>query len=303
MKNQKLILLLFGLLLLVYVAPLGIKADSGWDSSYDSGGSWSGGDSWSGGGSWSGGDSWSSGGSRSYSSSGGSLTGIDALIVIGFFVALIVVAYIANGKNYNKRYFGSPYVPGNQAAYYSEVDSGILKQYEIDSESFKSMVFEKYVDIQNAWSDFDYDKLSTLLTDEIYNSYIMQLDALKIKSQKNIMSDFKYINSKIIGINEENGIINVNVYLNVEMYDYVVDKKNKVVRGSDKKKIDIEYIITFVKSANKTKSKKDVICPNCGANIKAVSGGKCSYCGTKVVIDAKDYVMSKKTSIGQRSVK
>ena len=62
---------------------------------------------------------------------------------------------------------------------------------------------------------------------------------------------------------------------------------------------NIEYELTFVKS-NKKLSKKSTICPNCGAKIPATTGGKCEYCGTVVVIDAKEFVMSRKTCINQR---
>ena len=159
------------------------------------------------------------------------------------------------------------------------------------------MVYEKYVKIQNDWTNFNYDGLQQNLTDELYNTYLMQLDALKLKKQKNIMNDFDLINCKIYGVTEENGMLNVKTYLRVTMYDYVVDEKGTVLRGTDKRKIDIEYTITFVKSL---KNGKDTYCPNCGAKIEMNASGKCPYCGSTVVIDAEDFVMSKKTCVGQR---
>ena len=43
-------------------------------------------------------------------------------------------------------------------------------------------------------------------------------------------------------------------------------------------------------------------CPNCGAKVDVVTGAKCEYCGSVVVVDAKEYVMSKKTCVNQRNV-
>ena len=159
------------------------------------------------------------------------------------------------------------------------------------------MAFDKYVEIQKAWTDFDYDILRVLLTDELYNTYMMQLDALKLKNQKNIMSDFKLITVKIYNITEENGLLNISIYLRCQMYDYVIDNEEKVVRGDKNHKIDIEYEITFVKTTNEI---HETVCPNCGAKIDAVTSGKCDYCDSVIVVDAKDYVMSKKTCVGQR---
>lgn len=259
------------------------KADSGWDTSYDSGTSWD-----SGGTSWDSSDSWSSDNYSSGSYGDGSISATTILVV---FIVIFIVIIIASRSQKS----GSNYISSNT---YNDLPDEKLASYDINKEEFKEMVYNKYILIQNAWSSFDYDKLRMLLTDELYNSYIMQLDALKLKNQKNIMKDFKLIDCKIIDLKEENGLLNIITYLRIQMYDYVVDKDNKTVRGNSSHKIDIEYLITFVKSNQKT---SDIYCPNCGAEVKVSASGKCNYCGAVIVVNAKDYVMSKKTCIGQRS--
>ena len=272
MKKNKwiIVIIAFALLLtqIVYV-----KADSGWDSSYDSGGS-----------SWSSSDSgWSS----SSDSFGEGNPGVIGLVII-IFIIFWIASFVKEPNN------------DTPLASSSDISDEDLKKYGINREQFEKMVYDKYVEIQEAWSNFDYDKLRTLLTDELYNSYVMQLDALQLKKEQNIMSNYELVSAKIIGLKEENGLLNVETYLNVRMYDYVVDKNKKVVRGDDKHRIDISYTVTFVKTASQeTKITK---CPNCGAEIDAVVGGTCSYCRTVIVDDAKDFVMSKKTCIGQRKL-
>jgi len=255
-----------------------VRADSGWDSDYDSDSSWD-----------SGGSDWSS---SDYSSSHSSSREPVILFIIIIIIVIKVSVDAANKKTNNM-----VYVSSNNKISYQDVSFDILNKYGIVNYEFKNKMYEKYVIIQEAWMNFDYDTLRDNLTDELYNSYVMQLDALKIKNQKNIMSDFKYIDSKIVDIKEENGLINITLYLRIEMYDYVVDKDNKVVRGNKENKINIQYMITFVKS---NKVSEDTICPNCGAKIEAVASGKCEYCGSVVTVDIKDYVMSRKTNIGQR---
>ena len=262
-----------------------VKADSGWDSSYDSGGGWDSGGSWDSG--------WDSGGSWSSSSSGGSYSDGDGFaFMIIFAVVVIIIIYFSINNRGGKGGSGST----SNFNKYSDIKDDRLKKIGMDADEFKKLAFELYKSIQEEWMNFDYDGLRKHLTDELYNSYVMQLDALKVKGQQNIMKDFENIDVKITNITEESGIVNVTVYLHTAMYDYVVDNNKKTVRGKDNHKIDIEYSITFVKASDEIKQK----CPNCGAPFEGVAGGKCEYCGSTIVIGPKEYVMSKKTCIGQR---
>lgn len=268
-----------------------VRADSGWDSSYDSGGGgWSsGGSSWSGGSSsWDSG--WSSGGS-SGSHSNSYSDGGDISFLIFFVIVIIIIIYcsINGGK-------GGSSSSSNRADNYPEIKDDRLKKIGMDADEFKKLAFELYKNIQEEWMNFDYNGLRKHLTDELYNTYMMQLDALKVKGQQNIMKDFENIAVKITNITEESGMVNVTVYLHTAMYDYVVDNNKKVVRGKDNHKLDIEYTITFVKSSESSQE----VCPNCGAPFKGVAGGTCDYCGSTIVTGPKEYVMSKKTCIGQR---
>ena len=85
MKNQKKILVIIFMSLLVFFT-VTLKADSGWDGSYDSGGS----------------SSWNSGSSWSGSSGGGSYSGtsnpVVSIIIIIVFV-YIVYKSMVNDKN------------------------------------------------------------------------------------------------------------------------------------------------------------------------------------------------------------
>lgn len=262
-----------------------VKADSGWDSSYDSGGGWDSG-GWDSGG-------WDSGGSWSSSSSGGSYSDGDGFaFMIIFAVVVIIIIYFSINNRGGKGGSGST----SNFNKYSDIKDDRLKKIGMDADEFKKLAFELYKSIQEEWMNFDYEGLRKHLTDELYNSYVMQLDALKVKGQQNIMKDFENIDVKITNITEESGIVNVTVYLHTAMYDYVVDNNKKTVRGKDNHKIDIEYSITFVKASDESLKK----CPNCGAPFEGVAGGKCEYCGSTIVIGPKEYVMSKKTCIGQR---
>lgn len=260
-----------------------VKADSGWDSSYDSGSS-----------SWSSSDSgWSSSSwdSSSYGGSGDGDINVSSVMffVIIFFIVLMIFILGNKGSSKNTSLIDSRYKD------LSEEDlQKILPNLSLAY--LKDMAFKKFVEIQEAWMDFDYERLRELCTDELYNSYISQLEVLKLKNGQNIMSDFRLIDLKIYEVLENSGIVTVNVYMQVSFYDYVIDMKTKAVtRGTKSNKICNEYVMTFVRS--KDEIKKDISCPNCGAPITHNTSGECEYCGSTIVKAADDFVLSKKTNI------
>ena len=77
---------------------------------------------------------------------------------------------------------------------------------KLNVDEFLKNTYELYIDVQNAWMNFDYDKLRSLLSDELYNTYSSQLKVLSRKKQKNIMSDFKLISHKIVFAEKQNDI-------------------------------------------------------------------------------------------------
>lgn len=292
MKNEIKKILLCILLIIVTFSMIYIpvKADSGWDSDYDSGG-WDSGSDWGSDYDYDYGSSW--GGSYSGGSYSGSGSGFG--VVLMAVIIIIIVFSITNNRN--KPSGGNR---NTKSSNYKDID--IQKITSIDSNlnplEFKSEAFNIYKDIQTAWMEFDTDTIRKLTTDEIYNMYSSQLETLKLKGQKNIMKDITLEDAKIINIKKEDKIITIDVYLKVKCYDYVIkEKTDETVRGKDNQKIIIEYVLSFVKSS--INNKKEEKCPNCGAPVDIKSSATCPYCESTLVKDASDYVMSKKTCVGQ----
>lgn len=293
------ILLIFTCLILI--SPIATKADSGWDSDYDSGG-------WDSGSSWDSESDWGSSGSDWYyygdsgSSSGSGFVGLFVGII--FLIVIAVIVFSNNkpkGPKSGSSIDNNINISNNGNSNYQDINQSKIDEIDpnINIEEFKKKAFNIYKDIQEAWMNFDTDKIRKLTTDEIYNMYSSQLETLKLKNQKNIMKNIEYVDAKIIDITNDNGVITINVYLRVKVLDYVINvKTNKTVRGRDNARLDIEYNLTFVKSEND--DKKIETCPNCGAPVDIVSSATCPYCDSTLVKNASDYVMSKKTCIGQR---
>ena len=278
-------------------------ADSGWDSDYDSGGSWDSGSDWYSSSSWDSGSDWDS--SSSWSSGGSSISGSGGGISLVAVIIVVVIIVVVVSKNGGNKGGGSSNISNsingsNNISNYKDIDSEKIKSIDKDLNvsEFKTKVFRTYKDIQTAWMNFDTDTIRKLTTDEIYNMYSSQLETLKLKKQRNIMKDIELIDVKIIDIHKENDVITIDAYLNVKCYDYVIkDATGEVTRGTDKSKMNIKYKLSFVKSASNNNTEEK--CPNCGAPVDIVSSAVCPYCDSTLVKDAGDYVMSKKVSLGQ----
>jgi len=308
-KISLVIVLLVSITLLSFKYIENIKADSGWDSSYDSGSSWDSGSDW-GGSSWdndydydSSYDSNYSGGSGS-SSSSCDTTECKVMALVGTLIALtmsfgfpilIVILFKIGSKMKKQRReveLKLMFKPIEE-----EAANKIISNFNIDEFNLKA--YQIFYDVQVAWMDFDYDRLKELLTDELYNNYVMQLDALKIKNHKNTMKEFELIETCLSSLKEENDKYIAEVYLNVKFYDYVENvKTGMILRGTLNRKLNNIYKLTFIRT--KDESTKINNCPQCGATVKGNSTGICEYCKSKLVNDNYTWVMSKKEIVRQR---
>jgi len=308
-KISLVIVLLVSITLLSFKYIENIKADSGWDSSYDSGSSWDSGSDW-GGSSWdndydydSSYDSNYSGGSGS-SSSSCDTTECKVMALVGTLIALtmsfgfpilIVILFKIGSKMKKQRReveLKLMFKPIEE-----EAANKIISNFNIDEFNLKA--YQIFYDVQVAWMDFDYDRLKELLTDELYNNYVMQLDALKIKNHKNTMKEFELIETCLSSLKEENDRYIAEVYLNVKFFDYVENvKTGMILRGTLNRKLNNIYKLTFIRT--KDESTKINNCPQCGATVKGNSTGICEYCKSKLVNDNYTWVMSKKEIVRQR---
>lgn len=271
---MKKIKILSTIILLVVIStmmykPILIRADSGFDASYDSGGSSYSGDSY--------GDS--SIGNVDFSHP------VTGLVVLIFFVIIFIIT-ILKLRTLN--------VPN----YTMSIDDIHSKIPNFDIEQFNKKVFDNYKAIQIAWMNFELENIRDLISDEIFNMYSMQLETLKVKGQKNMMENIEYISNAISDIKIENDNIAITTLLQVSCNDYIVDEKNNVVRGKKNQKMYYKYKLTFTKS----NSENIKYCPNCGAHIYANSSVKCEYCNAIIVNNEIEWIMTKKQMLSQREL-
>lgn len=256
-------------------------ADSGFGSSYDSGGS-----SYSGGSYDSGSSSWDY--DSDYDSDGG-----DSLI--GFIIAIIIIIIIAICTRDRKTKVVTKSDNVND-----ENIANKVKQYipNFNKQEFLNNGYKIYEDVQNAWMNFKLDDVKDVITDEIYNMYESQLATLEVKGEQNIMKDIQLKQSCLRDVTNQNGTITIKTNYVIEMYDYIADvNTKKLIRGEDKEKICILYEMSFRKALSE--DEKVTHCPNCGAKVEMNSTGTCEYCGSKLVSENTKWVLTEKKVIEQ----
>lgn len=276
--------------LLFFLLLVPVKADSGFDSDWSSSSSSDWGSSssdWGGSSSsdWSSSSSYGSG----YSSSSGDYeaSGFDVIMTIIIMIIIIIIVIYYNRKTGGKGGPGSNFT-------YEEIDTSKINEKikEFNYDEFKDLAFTIYVEVQNGWMNIDFDSLRNLLTDELFNKYKSDLEMLSLKKQKNIMSDYKLNDFKIIDFLETSDNYLITCAMNIELHDYMVDKDNKVIRGNEKNIIVHDYELTFARG----KDHDETTCPNCHAKLDDKATKVCPYCNSVIVTSNHDWVLSNKIS-------
>ena len=268
-----------------------IKADSGWDSSYDPGGS---------GGGWNSNGEWNSGGSggsgffdelirnNEWFQSG--LTDDKGIILFTIFIVIVIFAIIYNKKNDKKK--STKILPKKYDSVSEEEIKKIIPDF--NKQRFLNDAYQKYIDIQKAYSNFDSDTLKKLLSEELYQKYNPKLKAIKSKKEKNILSDFVLDNIDISSVKLKDDIITLTCILRVNFFDYTIDKNEKIIEGSNTKKVDAIYELTFTSTINQKEAKN---CPNCGASVKIKTASYCENCGSKLIKNSYNWLLDKKEEL------
>ena len=297
-----------------------LTTDSGFDSSWDSGGWDSGG--WDSSSSW--GSDWGSSSDYDYdwdwgssdSGSGSSYHGsssmdpIVALLTIGGifgFAGVIVIIFLVasvmnehtNKKVERSRVPAKPYIPSHSVL--SDYEVKLLEEFGYTEEKFLQEAYKVYVNIQGAWANNDIDSAKDYVSNEIYNQYKSQLSTLIMKKQRNVMSDFSYVKGLVNKVRkeEEDGIV-IGITLNVNCKDYLLNETSNTVERGDKEHL-WDYIYEMAFELHKDGKKIINNCPNCNAKLKGKGATvKCEYCGSDIVRKAPSVVMIDKKMTYQR---
>lgn len=165
-------------------------------------------------------------------------------------------------------------------------------------EEFTKYIFNSFSKIQTAMSDGDMSSVRNLMTDELYNVYLTQIELMKKNNQNKMVSDFKLDRVALHRIKEYNGKVSLTISLIWNSIDYIINTKTKeVIRGDRHSLYKTRFLLTYV--IDKNAKSKDNVCPNCGASIDINHTTKCKYCDAVVTNANYGYILAKKQYVSR----
>lgn len=177
---------------------------------------------------------------------------------------------------------------------YMEVSNQYLKEIgkSYTKEEFSVAIFELYQNIIQAVQEENYSYLREILSDEVYNSYLLAIKNSKERNAKTIVENMNPIFSKLISLVIKDNMEIAKVWLKVSYHEYIIDttplnadelgmkREPRVIGGSRTKLLEKEYILTLVKTRTE---KESVVCANCGYVTNLVTRNTCVRCGANIV--------------------
>ena len=219
------------------------------------------------------------------------------IITVSLFVVLIAAKF---NSFINKIFKGEPLFGKEKEETYKKLDYQMITEQlpNLDVNNFYNEAFNIYKNIQLAWMDNDIERVRNIISDEMFNTYKMQLETLKVKNQQNIMKDIVLRKIYITSIRKENNKEIIDVIMNVTCKDYLIDINTKEVLRGDKNKICYyEYKLSYIRTTNVYEIN---MCPNCGSPIENGQSTKCSYCNSIITKSTDKFVLIDKKMLNQR---
>ena len=180
----------------------------------------------------------------------------------------------------------------------SEIITAIKKidpQFAIGK--FISWVNEVFLTLQYAWSARDWEKVRPFEKEELYKQHEMQIRQYIDNNRINVLQDITVEQAYLQKYVRDKDYEYLTVFIHAKMIDYIKDEKTgKVLKGSLTETYNPKYLYTFMRKtgvltgASSNRSTKN--CPNCGAEIRITSAGKCGHCNSVITTGEFDWVLS-----------
>ena len=290
------LMIVFGTILIINSNYTTVKADPGFDSSWDSSG-WSS-SSWdSGGSSWSSGSSWDYGGSsrdyghtsRHSSGSGGNsnspISAVFSLLIFGFMIMSIVFAILGSIKS---KPVSTIVIPKLQKLDMNKVYSSLGKNFSI--EKLNKCVFDKFGKYTECFNANDIKYKEDIFTPGMIESLENELSQLSKTNNQRIIKDINYQEAFISNIFEREGYIYIKYALRIHCKHYILNtNSNKALLSDENILKDCIYSVIL---RTKDKIVTPNVCPNCNEKITTKNIVSCPKCHSYFVNQDSDYLIS-----------
>ncbi len=171
-----------------------------------------------------------------------------------------------------------------------EANNKIMNELpDFDFDHFNDEVYKIYIDIKEARVSFNYDELRKLLTDELYNTYYMELSELEKEKNKINTSDYTLNDLFITNFIKTEKDYIIDVYMKVNLYEYVVNNMGNVINGTRDNMVEKKYIVRLTRRIDDNKD----ICPNCGSQLLNDVSNICPFCNNIIINKKYEWVVMK----------
>jgi hypothetical protein len=149
------------------------------------------------------------------------------------------------------------------------------------------------VELQDAWTARDWERVRPLETDGLFQMHRYWIDAYRRQRLRNLVADFRVGRIEPVKIAADAFYEAITVRIFAQGRDHTVDESGRVVAGSDREVRRWSEYWTFIRSRAATPGAQNISCPNCGARVTAGPSGICEYCGGKLTTGEFDWVLSR----------
>ena len=207
------------------------------------------------------------------------------VIIVLIIVAAVILLLVKSKDKPRRRNVQTPVFDEN------EITEKIRKtDPDFSLSEFKSFASDAFVSVQEAWESQDIASVSPVVSEKLMRMLETFIADYKNKGLKNHL-DFQNIKSISVTSFTSDGTNEVlTTKIDASLVDYVKDKTDNTVRGSETERHCRTYKVEFIRtSGTKTRSAQDGarVCPSCGAAVGVAGTGRCEYCGC--VLTAAEY--------------
>ena len=159
--------------------------------------------------------------------------------------------------------------------------------------AFQARVREIAVELQDAWTARDWERVRPLETDSLFQMHRYWIDAYRKQRLKNVVADFRVMRIETVKIDSDAFFESITVRIFAEGRDHTVDESGRVVAGSRTELRRWSEYWTLIRSRGVDAGTQSRSCPNCGARVAVGATGVCEFCGGKLTAGEFGWVLSR----------
>ena len=153
----------------------------------------------------------------------------------------------------------------------------------------------------DAWTLGNMEAARIFVGDDLYEKMRSLFEDNLEKNRKDVYKIYSLLGCFLNKYERESGFEYLTVYLTSVHRHYVLDTRrnsNIPIEGSTSEDIKTVYQLKFMRrfaldqKTHINGGTQTVICPNCGAEVKALNAGRCEFCGSVIKVSEFSWVLS-----------